>query len=75
MTFKLLFYSEETCLSNHLDNNKDLEIKYLSMNDLFSNSSKKMTGPHNRQTGTYIFNTLMAYVRICECMAELNKRL
>ena len=36
---------------------------------------KKMTGPHNRQTGTYIFNKLMAYVRMYECVAELNKRL
>ena len=77
LMFHVLFYSEKNCLSNHLichlENNKDLEIKYL--NDLFSNFSKKMTGPHNRQTGTYIFNKLMAYARMYECVAELNKRL
>ena len=77
ITFKFLFYSGKTCLSNHLichlDNNKDLEIKYL--NDLFSNFSRKMTGPNNRQTATHIFNKLMAYEHMYECMAELNKRL
>ena len=74
---QVLFYSEKTCLPNHLichlDNNKDLEMKYL--NDLFSILVKKMTGQNNRQTATYIFNKLVAYVRIYECMAELNKRL
>lgn len=57
----------------HVDNNKDLEIKFL--NDLFSKFSKKMTGPHDTQTAKYIYNKLMAYERMYECMAELNKRL
>ena len=33
-----------------------------------------MTGPHNRQTTTYIFDKLMAYVPMYECMAALSKR-
>ena len=78
ITFEFSFYSDKTCLSNHLichlNNNKDFEIKYL--NDLFSNfSKKKIQGRHNRQTATYVFNKLMAYVRMYECMAELNKGL
>ena len=74
ITFEFLLCSEKNCLSNHLicplDNNKDLETKYL--NDLFSNFNfKKITGPHNRQNVTYISNKLVAYVRIFELCNEI----
>ena len=55
------------------DNNKDLKIKYL--NDLFSNFSKKWPGHTIDRLEHTFFYKLMAYVRMYECVAELNKRL